>query len=133
MRFSIQHGLTACNVRLSAPCVAGHAPKLTINGTAFTVATVRIVGYPYLAGLRKFACQPLVNFGREPQPRGWQLHKNVLLKRIRSPSQAFLVISRSVRPLSHRNQERSQMLPSVIKSEDRRTRQARSPCSRVGS
>src|SRR5258706_16365110 len=46
MRFSIQHGLTACNVRLSAPCVAAHAPKLTINGTAFTVATVRIVGYP---------------------------------------------------------------------------------------
>ena len=46
MRFSIQHGLTARNVRLSAPCVAGHAPKLTINGTAFTVATVRIVGKP---------------------------------------------------------------------------------------
>jgi hypothetical protein len=38
--------LTACNVRLSAPRVAGHAPKLTINGTAFTVATVRIVGKP---------------------------------------------------------------------------------------
>ena len=53
MRFSIQHGLTACNVRLSAPCVAGHAPKLTINGTAFTVATVRIVGKPYLTGLGK--------------------------------------------------------------------------------
>jgi len=45
MRFSIQHGLTACNVRLSGACVAGHAPKLTINGTAFTLATVRIVGY----------------------------------------------------------------------------------------
>src|SRR5713101_6246661 len=40
------NGLTACNVRLSAPCVAGHAPNLTSNGTAFTVATVRIVGYP---------------------------------------------------------------------------------------
>jgi len=26
--------LTACNVRLSAPCVAGHAPKLTIDGEA---------------------------------------------------------------------------------------------------
>src|SRR5260370_41033930 len=36
MRISIQHGFTACNVRLSAPCVAGHAPKLTINGAAFT-------------------------------------------------------------------------------------------------
>src|SRR5580692_5991112 len=44
MRFSIQHGLTACNVRLSAPCIASHAPKVTINGTVFTVATVRIVG-----------------------------------------------------------------------------------------
>jgi hypothetical protein len=44
MWFSIQHGLTECNVRLRAPCIAGHASKLTINGTAFTVATVRIVG-----------------------------------------------------------------------------------------
>ena len=31
---------------LSEPCDAGHAHKLTINGTAFTVATVRIVGHP---------------------------------------------------------------------------------------
>jgi len=52
MWFSIQHGLTACNIRLSAPWVAGHAPKLTINGTAFTVATVRIVGNPEVARIR---------------------------------------------------------------------------------
>jgi hypothetical protein len=36
---------------LSAPCVAGHAPKLTINGTAFTVATVRIVDYTEIDGV----------------------------------------------------------------------------------
>jgi hypothetical protein len=32
MRFTIQHGLTACNGRLSARCVASYPPKLTING-----------------------------------------------------------------------------------------------------
>lgn len=69
-----------------------------------------------------------------PNQFPWQLHQeNVLLKRMSSLSQPFLVITRSVRPLSHRNQERSQMLPSVVKSEDRRTREARAPCSRVGS
>src|ERR1700686_1691830 len=74
MRFSIQHGLTACNVRLSAPCVAGHAPKLTINGTAFTVATVRIVGYSEVTAQEpsrkvglKPACSKLALMGLHPR------------------------------------------------------------------
>ena len=45
----------------------------------------------------------------------------------------LLVISSSVRPYWHGNQKRSQMLPRVIESENWRTRQACSPCSRVGS
>ena len=54
------------------------------------------------------------------------LHK---LGRFKSLS---LAISRSVRPLSHWNQERSQALPGVVEGDDRRARQTRSPCRRVG-
>jgi hypothetical protein len=43
-----------------------------------------------------------------------------------------LVISSSVRPLSHRNKERSQVLPCVVEREDGRTRETCSLCRRVG-
>jgi hypothetical protein len=41
-------------------------------------------------------------------------------------------ISCSVRPLSHRNQKNSQVLPRIIKRNDRRARKICSPRSRVG-
>jgi len=47
-------------------------------------------------------------------------------------SQPFLVISGSIRPHSHRNQKRSQVLPGVVERKDGRAGQTCSPCRRVG-
>jgi hypothetical protein len=53
---------------LSAPCVADHAPKLTINGTAFTDFTVRIVGYSEAkVSWRNIAITPTEQRRRFPQ------------------------------------------------------------------